>query len=247
MKYLLNNNYQNGLKKCLFEIKHQFNNSTTTIHKARNELKIINCSGIDIVVKSFKIPNIFKRFLYTFINKSKAQKSYEYSLIIEEFTPEAIGYIEFYKNKMLYDSYFLSRNFTYDFTIRDALLDDNFNDKEGVFHSFAEFTHSLHQKNIYHQDYSPGNILIKKENNIYTYKIVDINRMKFKKLTAKDKLKNFSKLWAKDNDLKIMISHYAKISNIEIEESIKIALKYSKRHKNMKNMKKRFKGEKVVD
>jgi len=32
------------------------------------------------------------------------------------------------------------------------------------------------------------------------FKIVDINRMEFKELTLQERLKNFSQLWAKNDD-----------------------------------------------
>jgi hypothetical protein len=87
----------------LVNIDSFFNQNKTTIHKARNELKIIPYNGIETVVKSFKVPNIIRRIIYTFFKDSKAKKSYEYSLKIGDFTPEPIGYIEFYKNSKYYN------------------------------------------------------------------------------------------------------------------------------------------------
>ena len=231
----------------LTNIKNYFDNSKSSIHKARNELKIIPYNNINTVVKSFKVPHLFNKIVYTFFRDTKAKKSYEYSLRIRDFTPRPIGYIEFYQAGLLNNSYFISEEFKYDFTIREPLLNTNFPDKKIILQAFANFTYELHENKILHKDYSPGNILIKKEVDNYIFKIVDINRMKFHTLTPNERLQNFNKLWAKDEDLTIIIKEYAKIAGLNEQESVKKALRYSQKLKNFKNMKKRLKGKPVVD
>ncbi len=245
-KYKINKNCTN-FKDFLLNIKSHFASNSSTIHKARNELKIINYDGIDTVVKSFKVPHILNQVVYSFFRSTKAKKSYEYSLKLGDFTPQPIGYIEFYSSYLLKESYFISEKFDYDFTIREPLLDDDFKDKEQILKEFAKFTLELHNNNILHQDYSPGNILVKKENSSFTFKVVDINRMKFLKLDIDARLKNFAKLWMKDADLTIVAKEYAKLSNEDKQRCIDTALKYSQNHKNKINMKKRLKGIEVVD
>lgn len=231
----------------LKNIRDYFNTSSNSIHKARNEIKIIDFSSESLVVKSFKTPNIINKIIYTFFRDSKAKKSYENSLKIGDFTPKPIGYIEFKKSGLFNESYFVSENFKYDFTIREPLLQADFKDKEKVFKAFAGFTYKLHEDGIFHLDYSPGNILIKKEDKNYIFKIVDINRMEFRTLNIDERLKNFAKLWAKNDDLKTIIKEYCRLINADEESSIQIALKYSQEHKDKKNAKKRLRGEAVVD
>ena len=233
--------------KILKDIRTYFHDSKHSIHKARNEIKTIDFNGENLVVKSFKIPNIINKIVYTFLKASKAEKSYINSVKIIDFVPKPIGFIEFKKFGLISDSYFISENFTYNFTIREPLLDKNFDDKENIFKAFAKFTFKLHQNNIFHLDYSPGNILIKKEDGNYIFKIVDINRMQFKPLNLDDRLKNFSKLWAKDDDLTSIIQEYSKLINDDEKKCIKIALQYSQAHKDRKNAKKRLRGHEVVD
>jgi serine/threonine protein kinase len=240
-KFRLNNEYK-VQKDFLLNIREYFQQSDNSIHKARNEIKIID----GLVVKSFKNPNFIKKLIYKFI-PSKAKRSYEYSLRLKEFAPTPIGYIEFYKNGFLKDSYFVSEEFKYDFTIREPLLDKNFPNKEEIFKEFAHFTFKLHSNGILHKDYSPGNILIKKDKNGYIFKIVDVNRMEFRQLLKEERLKNFDKLWAKDEDLEVIVKEYAKVAGYDEKEAIKSALYYSQKLKDFKNMKKRIKGIEVVD
>lgn len=85
-------------KEYLLNIQAYFKKSNVSIHKARNELKIIHYNDIDTVVKFFKVPNILRKIIYTFFRDSKAKKSYVHSLKLKNFTPSPIGYIEFYSN-----------------------------------------------------------------------------------------------------------------------------------------------------
>jgi serine/threonine protein kinase len=245
-KFILNEEFKK-FESFLCNIKQFFKENSNTIHKARNEIKVIEHENQKLVVKSFKIPHFINKIVYTFFKKSKAQKSYEYALKIKEFTPKPIGFIEFYKMGLLNESYFISEKFEYDFTIREPLLDMNFPNKNEILKAFANFTFNLHQAGIFHFDYSPGNILIKKENDDFIFKIVDINRMKFFDLELDDRLKNFSKLWAKDEDLELVIKEYAKLLQEDEKELVSKALDFSHKHKAKNNFKKRLKGKKVVD
>jgi serine/threonine protein kinase len=238
-----NNKYEN----FILNIRDYFNSSLNSIHKARNEIKIVEFEDEELVIKAFKIPNIINKIVYSFFRDSKAKKSYENSIKIINFVPKPIGYIEFFKFGLLNDSYFVSENFKYDLTIREPLLDINYPNKEDIFKQFAKFTFDLHQNNILHLDYSPGNILIKKDEDNYIFKVVDINRMQFRTLSLDERLKNFAKLWAKDEDLKIIIKEYAKLIDEDEEKCIDIALKYSQMHKDRINTKKRRRGQEVVD
>ncbi len=245
MNYTLNKQYS-SFSTFLTEIQTHFQENSATIHKARNELKTISYKNTSTVVKSFKVPNIINKIAYTFFRSSKAKKSYEYSVKIGEFTPDPIGYIEFYKYGLLNESYFVSKEFKYDFTIREPLLDADFPHKEEVYRAFARFTLELHNAGIFHDDYSPGNILIKRENDTLVFKIVDINRMKFLELSEDLRAENFSKLWAHDEILEIMAEEYAKNYNCS-ESFLKKVLYYSNKNKKIKNFKKRLKGKPVND
>ncbi len=245
-KYQINSTHV-AFKDYLRAIKSYFSANTQTIHKARNELKVILYNNTSTVVKSFKTPHLLNRFIYTFFRDSKAKKSYEYSLKIGAFTPTPIGYIEFYESSLLKESYFVSEEFKYDFTIREPLLDVTCENREAIFQAFGRFTYELHKAGILHQDYSPGNILIKKENDTFVFKIVDINRMEFRELTLDERLKNFSKLWASDEALTTILKEYAKVANEDEALCLQTGLEYNTKHKNRINMKKRLKGIKVVD
>jgi serine/threonine protein kinase len=229
----------------VLNIRNYFSENIHTIHKARNELKIMTYENEVVVVKSFKTPNLIRRVYYTFFRDTKAKKSYDHSLKIGEFTPEPIACIEFYDFGLLTESYFIAKEFNYDFTIREPLLDIDFKERKMIFEAFAEFTFKLHEKGILHKDYSPGNILIRQKNGGYIFKIVDINRMTFKKLSLDERLKNFNKLWANDEDLKIMIGKYALLLNEEQNRCVELAVAYNRKHKDKMIMKNKLRGKHI--
>ena len=244
MKYEINPSCKMEFRDFLTNIKNYFDNSKSSIHKARNELKVIPYKDTNTIVKSFKIPNILNKIIYTFFRDSKAKKSYDNSIKLADFTPTPIGYIEYYKNSLLNESYFISEQFHYDFTIREPLLDKSFHNREDILKAFAKFTAKLHDAGVFHDDYSPGNILIKKDATDYIFKIVDVNRMKFFPLKENDRAKNFSKLWANENDLTLIAQEYLKYfpSN---KNFIQKVLHYSMQNKKRKNFKKRLKGQSI--
>lgn len=245
MKYKVSDAHYSDLIK---NIRVYFSEAQHSIWDKRNKIKIISFDKEEITIKSFKVPHIMNKIAYTFLRDSKAKRSYDNSMEILEFVPKPIGFVEYKKFALLHDTYFVSEKYAYDFTIREVLLQNNFEDRDNIFKQFAAFTYALHCKGVVHLDYSPGNILIKKmSDENYEFKIIDVNRMKFKVLTSEERLENFSKLWAKDEDLTSIIRAYAQLADIDEAKAIPLALKASQNHKDKKNFKKRLKGKKVVD
>ena len=246
-KLNLNKKYKN-FKNNLMDIKTIFNKEKNTIHKARNELKTIKINDIDCVVKSFKIPHFINKIAYTFFRDGKAKKSFANAMKLQELgvnTPEPIGIIEFFKFGLLHESYFISKYEPYDFTIREV-FHHKVDDVEEILKEFAKFTYEIHQKGVWHVDYSLGNILISKQNNgTYKFSLVDINRMEFKEIPPQEGLKNFNKFWAKfDKDLPLIAKEYAKLANFDETKAVEIVLDEAKKLEDMVNMKRKLKGKK---
>ena len=243
-KLILNPKF-NNFKDSLLNIKTIFNNSDESIHKARNELKIIELNGIKCVVKSFKVPHFINRVAYTFFRDGKAKKSYTNAIKLMELnvnTPEPIGIIEFFSAGLLSNSYFISVYEPYDFTIREV-FHHKVKNVEEILKQFGKFTYEIHQKGVWHVDYSLGNILITKLQNSYKFSLVDINRMEFKSIPPLEGLKNFNKFWAKnDNDLPIIAKEYAKLAQINENTAIEIVKDEAKSLEARVNLKRKLKG-----
>ncbi len=232
----VNDNYQPLVDK----VASYFADSNVVLQDARNTIKEIEFNGQKLVVKSYVVPIAIRRFIYSYLKKSKAKRAYEYALKIADFTPKPIAYIENYQT-LFGKSYFICEKFDTDFDIRAPLLDLDFPDRALVFKQFSKFVYELHQQQIVHQDLSPGNILIQKNHDGYRFNIIDINRMKFNNLSFKQRAKNFNKLWAHDNDLAIMLSEYAQLAQLDNDKFVSLGLKYNQQLKNRKTRKRKIK------
>ncbi len=218
-KYLINPQHQNMLES-LIDVEAIFHKASNTIHKARNELKIIEINGIKYVVKSFKVPHFINKVAYTFLRDSKAKKSYTNAMQLKELqvnTPEPVGYIEFFKDTLFSNSYFIALYEPYDFTIREALF-HQVDDYKEIIKQFVQFTFYIQRKGVSHIDYSPGNILITKTaDKKYIFNLVDINRMRFGVISVDQGAQNFNKLWAEKDDVEFMIDIYSELSKLPRE------------------------------
>jgi len=205
------------------EIPSFFSTQGKTIYKGRNELKVFDTDFGKIVVKSFRIPHIINRFAYSFLRLSKAERSYNYSLEILKRgfqTPQPIAYLELFKAGLISESYYVSgytdyllmRNFTFTKKLTKEDVD--------ILKAFAHFTAQLHENEIYHADYSPGNILYKKEGENYSFHLIDVNRMEFKKVTEAMAYKSFSRLNFSIEMLEITAREYALQRHIDVGKSI---------------------------
>lgn len=246
LKFQLNNHFHN-CEPLLLNIKNFFTQNNNTIHKARNELKVIEYEGIETVVKAFKIPNKLNQVVYAYFRDSKAKKSYNNALELIKLginTPEPIGFIEFYKYGLFKESFFISKKLDYLFTIREPLRDLEFKDRETILKKFTEFTYLLHKNNVYHKDYSAGNILVFQKDGEYCFSIVDINRMEFKPMGVDEGLDNFAKLWLDENSLLLIAKEYAALCGCDEEYAVKTLKKYDEKLKGFVEFKRKIRGKK---
>jgi hypothetical protein len=207
----------------IINIKNYFNSSKKVLYQGRNEIKLVKFGNNNYVVKKFKTPNLFNKIIYSFFRGSKAKRSFDYSnkilnltkkIIKNNATPKPIGYINFYENYLMQESYYICEHIKNCFEMRELIDKAPYPNWECITKEFATFTYKLHKVGIYHNDYSSGNILVtknKNQNDKYSFCIVDVNRMIFKPFNISSGFKNFEKLWANDDMLKIISKQYFKL------------------------------------
>jgi len=237
------------LKDFVTNIKLYFNQKENqVIYDKRNIIKVVEFEGKKYVVKSFKTPHLLNQIVYRFFRDSKAKRSFENSIQLRRLdihTPEPVGYIEFPTRFRFKESFYISDLFNFDFEIRAVFADENFEDRENILKQFIEYTHKLHKKKVYHIDYSPGNILVRKIGSTYLFSIIDVNRMQFIELDTKLRMKSISKLTKSKKDNQLMVQHYAKISKlneVELQKALNSALKEEANYLANKKRLKKIKG-----
>ena len=213
MKYKINSNID--IEDFILNIKENFKSDVKVLNDQRNVIKLFKINGKRYVVKSFKVPHLLNRIVYSFFRKSKAERSYINTKKLESLnigTPSPVAYIELYSSFLIKESFYISEYFDFDYQMSDALYDENFKDRDSIFKQFAEFTHEIHNKGVFHSDYNHGNILFKNNKGVCEFSLVDVNRMKFIPLNDSLRMKSICRLTKNLDTLRSIVKHYCTTS-----------------------------------
>lgn len=243
MKIVLNPAFE-SLRTFVDTIPQVFEKEGRTIYKGRNEIKVYQVNGMQVNVKRYRVPIFVNRIVYSFFRKTKASKAYYNALKVISMgfnTPEPIAYIEETSCGLLSLSYFISIQSPYSKEIREFYwgpLESN----ENMFAAFARYTAALHDKGVYHLDYSPGNVLVGEEDGQFVFSLVDINRMKFIPVDLELGCRNFERMFDDDEVYDFIATEYAISRKLDISSSISATQKYKDRFLNKKKRKAKLKS-----
>ena len=242
MKVVLNPEYSN-LKEFAVHLPETFEGHGEIVQARRNIIKSLNLDGLNLNIKRFRKPIFLNRIVYSFFRGTKASKAYYNALkVIEKgfSTPAPVCYIEEYKCGLLGLSYFVSTQLSNVKEIREYYYSKADNDK-ALLSAFARYTAALHNGNILHMDYSPGNILISDDNGEYNFSLVDINRMQFSEVDINKGCENFCRLFEYDEAASFIAKEYAVTRGFDTDTCISLVLKYKHDFERKKARKKRLK------
>jgi hypothetical protein len=225
MNFKVNPIFENSTESILNTIKMFSSKGELFGNGDRNKIKLFDFNEKKINIKSFKIPNLINKIAYRYFRKSKARRSFEYATILLEKgigTPEPIAFLENFNILGLKDSYYVSEHLNADLTYRELVEIPNYPDNENILRQFTRFSFGLHEKGIEFLDHSPGNTLIKKNNEgTYDFFLVDLNRMEFhESMTFEMRMKNLCRLTPLKEMVAVMSNEYAKLYKKESEEKI---------------------------
>lgn len=221
MKRIINPKYK-ALQTDLDKVVTDFDNTGDLFDaRKRNTIRKTVINGISTNIKSFGIPNIINQVAYKFFRKSKAERSYLFAekLLSKGIgTPQPIAYYEFFSLFGIKSSFYFSEHLDFDLMYSDLVANPDYPDSDKILRQFTQFTHKIHESNVYFKDHSPGNTLIKKNGEDYDFYLVDLNRMEFKSLDFDARVTNFSRLTPKEEMVAVMSDEYAKITNQSYEK-----------------------------
>lgn len=230
MKLVLNPSHRE-LESFMLGLPEQFSSLGECIYKARNELRRFTYGGKSYVVKGYKVPLLINRIAYTFFRPGKASRAYEYAMRLRSMgieTPEPIAYIEIKRRGLLWHSFFVSDHCPYSGIMRD-FEGGNIAGKEDILKAFAAFTVKLHEKGIFHLDYSAGNILFERRGDEVLFSILDLNRMRFVRMTPQMCLGNFNRFCRSEKVVRYVVEEYARLRGWEVSSSVEIAMQAYRR------------------
>lgn len=241
-KVKINPKYEH-LRSFIESIPDVFDQEGIEIYNKRNLIKVLTApDGTLVNVKRFHIPHGPNRLIYSWaIRKPKGQRAFEYPYILKSKgigTPEPLALIE--ERNPLYllgYSYLITIQCDYGHTLYEVG-----NAKSGEYEllakALAHFAAEIHNAQILHKDFTPGNILWKQDDEGFQFMLVDINRMKFGPVSIQEGLYNLRRFWGPKDFTKILVSEYALLRNTDVEEAVEYVMKarakfwtkYGKKH-----------------
>lgn len=171
------------LKEFVLSLPQRFEaGEGTSIREARNSLRIFHTDGMEVVVKSFGIPNILNRIIYGTFRPCKAKRSFRYASLLRKNgigSPQPLAWISYRKGLLFGRSYYVSLRSGCPYTFED-LMKGQVEREEEVLRAIAHTTARLHDARMLHKDYSRGNILIGfSPDGEIEIELIDLNRIRF--------------------------------------------------------------------
>lgn len=238
---LINKKYEH-LRGWLERLPEDFEQLGEVIYDKRNQLRVIVApDGTLVNAKRYCKTHLVNRVVYSLgIRQPKGLRAFTYPTRLLERgidTPEPIAYIEQRTCGLLGLSYFVSVQSPLKHTLYE------FGDaKEGTYEEIAEalgrFTATMHDREVLHLDYSPGNILWDKDDEGYHFAVVDINRMRFGPVPLKVGCAALCRLWGPKRFIELVARSYAASRGYNQDEAVALTMRartafwvrYQRRH-----------------
>lgn len=231
------------LRKFIESIPDIFEQEGKEIYNKRNLIKVLTTpDGTLVNVKRFHVPHGPNRIIYSWnIRKPKGQRAFEYPAILKNKgigTPEPLALIEERNSLYLLGySYLVTIQCDYGHTLYEV-GNARPGEYERLAKALAHFAADIHLHQILHKDFTPGNILWKQDEEGFHFMLVDINRMNFGPVSAKDGLYNLRRFWGPKDFTRILVSEYALLRNIDVKKAVNYVMKvralfwtkYGKKH-----------------
>ena len=174
------------------------------IDNRRNILRAVDGA----IVKHFRTPSLPRGLWYGILWKSKARRSFEYAQRMEGLTPAPIAYREVRICGILRESAYVCRRSTCTHTFKELIENPHFPQREQILFAIGRFTAELHQRGIWHRDYSQGNILFNDDGS--QIEIIDLNRIRWRKRVCGDPFVRLQKIGPEG--LQILKAGYESVS-----------------------------------
>jgi hypothetical protein len=239
--FVLHSNYEH-LEPQLEEVLRNFSDMGEYVTRGeRNVIKKVAIGDTVFNIKKFKTPNIVQAFVYQFLRKSKAKRSFEYASKLIDCpikTPFPVGYSETFSGG-LKESYYISKQVDYTIDFRVLIHNPKYKNREEILKQFTNFSFKLHGNNVNFLDHSPGNTLIcDRGDGHYDFYLIDLNRMRFESLSFDQRMHNLRRLWLSKTMIKIIAAEYAVLYGKTYTETHALLLKHSRAFQKKVNSKK---------
>lgn len=203
----------------------------TSIHRGRNELRVMAFEGREYVVKAFRRAHIVNRYVYGLIRPTKAKRSFDNALRLLAIgvpTPAPVGYYNIRSRcgLSLVRSYYVSVRSTCRYRYEDLFTGD-IPYADDVLRAIGRLTARLHEHHLAHKDYGRANILFDRDaDGRIRLELVDLNRMHVGPLDIKAGCRNFERLPATPHMHRLMAETYAAARGFDADECFRLMQAY---------------------
>ena len=245
VSFKINTSYS-YIRDFIFCIPECFNTIGEVIYKDRNEVKRISYRNENLIIKRYKSLGIFKGIIYTFFRSSKAKRAYFNALRLNEIdilTPEPIAYCHVYKNGLIKDCYFLSKEYIGNSCFE---IHEECESRAEIIEKLVEFLSKMHKKGFFHADAGLSNFLYNKTSKI-SVSVIDTNRAKFSKeeISQEKCLVDLSRLSHDKKVLSEIVKTYAKVRGWDEEYCSRKVLYFLNKFEKRKIFLYKLKGRKL--
>lgn len=209
-----------AMREFVAAIDERFAGGELVQQGSRNTLRRFLIGGKTVVVKHFGVPNALNRLAYTFIRKPKGVRAYLYALRLRAAgfdTPAPIAYVERRRGGMIADSYLITEECPYRRRFYEFGNAERSRESEEIVRAMVRRAAALHEAGILHRDFSPGNILFDSVGGEWRFAVVDINRMRFGRVSAEQGCRNFARLWGQMWMFRVIALEYAAQRGVDTE------------------------------
>jgi tRNA A-37 threonylcarbamoyl transferase component Bud32 len=203
------------LETFIVDLPQHFEETGESIRKLRNELRVCQYAGYTLVVKSYRQPNLFNRFIYGRLRSSKAERAYQYALLLRQAglsTPHPVAYLT-QRHLLFGKSFFVSLHSTLPYTYTD-LKSRSFSRLHEILLAVARNAAAMHNAGFRHLDYSSGNILFDDAPEEIPVELVDLNRMSFGYVKLKTGIQDLERLEGDSSRLRILLEEYSRLRRL---------------------------------
>lgn len=211
----------------------------------RNIVEKVTLRGVEMVVKRYKRPNLFNRFAYTFIRKTKARRAYEYAFRLLDCgigTPSPVAYVEVKRCGLFSEGYFFSLYMPYG--MLSDMATETLPVSEELINDFVDFAFMLHSKGVLPRDFNSSNIFcwFNEDMEKFCFALTDINRMRFGKVPSVNGImRSFEQLGVSVEGMYKLALCYSSRKNLDVEYSMFLFLFHRMRSRMRRAFKRKTK------
>lgn len=227
MKVVVSDKYA-ALSAALSALADQTQPVGEVVYQKRNEVRRVTFGEQTFMVKRYKCPNMFQRFVYTFFRQSKAARAYRFAAIFRSLgieTPHEVAYMEKRRGGIFADSWFVSEEAKG--TETHLLLREVKEFSRELADAVMAQVVDMHAKGVLHGDLNLSNFLCTETTDGYRFSMIDTNRSHFCKgwPTRRQCLKNLVRLTHRRDLFEYLVGSYARQRGWDEQSTVAEALR----------------------